>query len=95
MVRWRWINKLNYGLTGGMWHCGSRAGTRATVFQCSHGFEKVHITLKIRSTNEYISYQEVAVFQYTEDSLILETWDGKKCYYNMKYYEVINIGVMR
>lgn len=32
MVRWEWINKLNYGLTGGMWHCGSRAGTRATVF---------------------------------------------------------------
>lgn len=95
MVRWRWINKLNYGLTGGMWHCGSRAGTRATVFQCLREFEKVHITLKIRNTNEYISYQEVAVFQYTEDSLILETWDGKKYYYNMKYYEVINIGVIR
>lgn len=77
-----------------MWHCGSRAGTRATAFHAER-FEKVHITLKIRNTNEYISYQEVAVFQYTEDSLILETWDGKKCYYNMKYYEVINIGVMR
>ena len=32
MVRWRWINKLNYGLIGGMWHCGSRAGTRATGY---------------------------------------------------------------
>lgn len=40
MINWEWINKLNYGLTGGMWHYGSRVGTRATVFQCLHGFEK-------------------------------------------------------